>query len=280
VRKLISFPLRRNCWTFKMKKLLLILIVLYGLISSNIYAQNTRLNIYETIGWFDVFSTIQMKKKIGLHQEYQWRRSRFVETWQQSLLRVGLNYQFRPNVLFRLGYAWIETHGYGDLPIEVNGKDFTEHRIFQMIQHNTQEGSFFITHRYMLEQRFIGKYSDASDKKDDTFIFTNRMRYMIRVQTSILKNKLNNKAYFAAYDEIFIGFGRNVKKNIFDQNRIGLVLGYQFSTNFKIEAGYLNQIIQFGRQIDQQEIFQHNNGLIVNTYFNFDKKEKIDRHLN
>jgi hypothetical protein len=106
------------------------------------------------------------------------------------------------------------------------------------------------------------------------------MRYMIRVQTSILKNKLNNKAYFAAYDEIFIGFGRNVKKNIFDQNRIGLVLGYQFSTNFKIEAGYLNQIIQFGRQIDQQEIFQHNNGLIVNTYFNFDKKEKIDRHLN
>ena len=76
--------------------------------------------------------------------------------------------------------------------------------------------------------------------------------------------------YIAIYDEVFIGFGKNVNANIFDQNRIGILFGYRFNKNVRIEGGYLNQTLQYGRQINGQNVFQNNNGVILNTNFNFD----------
>jgi hypothetical protein len=78
----------------------------------------------------------------------------------------------------------------------------------------------------------------------------------------------------AAYDEIFIGFGKNVNANIFDQNRIGVLFGYRFNKNIRIEAGYISQILQFGRLINGQNLFQNNSGIILNTNFNLDFTKK------
>ena len=72
------------------------------------------------------------------------------------------------------------------------------------------------------------------------------------------------------YDEVLVGFGENVNANIFDQNRIGILLGYRFSKTLRIEGGYLNQTLQFGRLINSQNVFQYNNGLIINANFNID----------
>jgi hypothetical protein len=80
--------------------------------------------------------------------------------------------------------------------------------------------------------------------------------------------------YFAIYDEIFIGFGRNVNENIFDQNRVGIVLGYRFSPTIRIETGYLNQTLQLGREVNNRNVFQYNNGIILNANFNFDLTTK------
>ena len=94
---------------------------------------------------------------------------------------------------------------------------------------------------------------------------------MFRVQVPLNGKEVKDKTpYLAFYDEIFIGFGENVNANIFDQNRIGLLLGYRFNKNVRIEAGYLNQTVQFGRQINSQNVFQYNNGLIINANFNVD----------
>jgi hypothetical protein len=65
----------------------------------------------------------------------------------------------------------------------------------------------------------------------------------------------------------FCCFGQNVNANVFDQNRIGVLLGYRFNKHIRLEAGYLNQIVQFGRQINGQAVFQNNNGVIVNAIF-------------
>lgn len=65
-----------------------------------------------------------------------------------------------------------------------------------------------------------------------------------------------------------------MNENIFDQNRLVIVLGYKFTNAFRIEAGYLNQIVQLGREVDNRNVFQNNNGLIVNTLFNFDLCKK------
>jgi len=80
--------------------------------------------------------------------------------------------------------------------------------------------------------------------------------------------------YVAVYDEVMIGFGKNVGENIFDQNRIGVLLGYKFNDLLRVEGGYLNQIVQLGREVEGKNVFQYNNGFIVSANFNFDFSKK------
>jgi hypothetical protein len=257
----------------KIKKLFFILFFVTN--TKFLFAQNNRINTHETIGWYSFFGTIKLTEKIGIHSEYQWRRENAITNWQQGLLRIGVNYHFNPRVLFRLGYAWAETYPYGEIPINGMGRDFTEHRIFQMMQLSHKEGIIDISHRFMLEQRFVGRYSNSSLETEDEFPLLHRMRYMIRFQIPLKGTEIEDKTpYLALYDEILIGFGENVNSNVFDQNRIGVLLGYRFDKKLRIEAGYLNQIIQFGRQINGKNIFQNNNGLIINAHYNFDLRNK------
>jgi len=231
---------------------------------------NNRATHYNQIGWYAFFGTIKLSGKWSLHTEYQFRRNNLVTDWQQGLFRVGINYQVNPRVLSRLGYAMAETYAYGDIPINALGRSFTEHRLYQMAQLSHKEGWLELQHRFMLEQRFVGRYSSAAVEKEDEFPFMHRARYMIRLQAPLKGREIKDKtAYAAVYNEIMIGFGKNVTANIFDQNRIGLLLGYRFSKSLRIEAGYLNQTLQFGRLINGRNIFQSNSGLIVNTNFSF-----------
>ncbi len=233
-------------------------------------AQNNRHNTYENIGWYNYFGTFNINNTFALHSEYQFRRANYITNWQQSLLRIGLNYTPVIGVQIRMGYAWVETFNYGDIPLNSMGKEYTEHRIFQMLQLSNKINRIELSHRFMLEQRWVGRYSNASLSKEDEFPFLNRMRYMFRIQTALKGREIIDKTpYIAIYDEIFMGFGKNVNLNVFDQNRIGILMGYRYNKNLRIEAGYLNQTIQFGRLVNSQNIFQYNNGIILNNYINF-----------
>lgn len=247
----------------------LLLITFTILLSSNtILSQTNRINDRNSIGWFNYFGTFKLNANWSIHTEYQWRRDQVVKDWQQSLLRTGINYQLNKEVQLRFGYAWIETFSYGDIPLNAFGKQFTEHRTYQMATINDKIGKVSLSHRFMLEQRWLGRYTSAVDSKDDDFLFMNRMRYMIRGQIPLTKNAPNS-LYITAYNEILIGFGKNVGENVFDQNRIGLLVGKAINNSFRIEAGYINQIVQLGREVNNRNVFQYNNGVIVNTYFNF-----------
>lgn len=258
------------------KRILLFFIAFLFIAIHNNYAQNNRLNTSNNIGWYNYFGTIKVSEKFGIHSEYQWRRNNIITNWQQSLLRVGLNFNLNPRVLFRLGYAWIETYPYGDYPINGFGKDYTEHRIFEMVQLSHKEGIIDFSHRFMLEQRFVGKYSSSDLTSEDEFPLLNRVRYMMRLQIPLKGKEMKDKTpYMALYNEIFIGFGKNVNANILDQNRIGFLIGYRFNKNIRIEGGYLNQTLQFGRQINGQSVFQNNNGIIFNANFNLDLTKRV-----
>jgi hypothetical protein len=92
----------------------------------------------------------------------------------------------------------------------------------------------------------------------------------LRLQMPLGKKQIEDKTFYAAvYDEIFVQFGENVQENIFDQNRLGALIGYKVNKYFKLELGYLNQTVLFGREINGYNILQKNNGFIMNTYLNF-----------
>jgi hypothetical protein len=257
-----------------MRILLILFVIGYCLPAK---AQNTRLNDPNRIGWWANFTTIKVNPKWGLHIEYQWRREDYVATWQQSLFRSGVNYQISPKAQVRVGYAWIETFNYGDYPINALGRDFTEHRAFQMVTLTDKPGLIDFSHRFMLEQRWIGRYSRPELTLEDEYVYLNRLRYMLRMQCPLKGKTIDDKEWYAAaYDEIFIGFGKNVNENVFDQNRVGLLIGYRFNKKWRIEGGYFNQIVQLPREITLpgsstgQNVFQYNSGFIINTYWNVD----------
>jgi hypothetical protein len=269
-RAICAYPI----YFMNKKQVLHTLILLFGLWNISI-AQNNRIQTSENIGWYNYFGSFKLSKNIGLHSEYQWRRANYITDWQQSLLRIGINYQANKSLLFRAGYAWIETFNYGDIPLNAFGKNFTEHRTFQMAQLSHNEGKVNFSHRFMLEQRFVGKYSSANVNREDSYPLLHRMRYMFRMQAPFVGSAITDKTpYWAMYNEVFIGFGKNVQANVFDQNRLGILLGYQWNKKYRVEAGYLNQIIQFGRQINNQAVFQNNSGFIVNAYMNIDLTDR------
>jgi hypothetical protein len=150
------------------------------------------------------------------------------------------------------------------------GKQFTEHRIYQMATLNDKSGIFEFSHRFMLEQRWIGRYTNALLTKENDFVYWNRMRYMFRTNIPLKGRTIADKTpYLAVYDEILIGFGKNVNENIFDQNRLALLLGYRFSAKARIEGGYLNQIAQLSREVNGRNVFQDNKGILLSTILNF-----------
>jgi hypothetical protein len=262
----------------KFLKRILALLFLFAKIQS-MNAQNNRISLQEHIAWYNTFLTLKLPQNFSIHGEYQWRRVDYGDKWQQSLLRTGINFNINERIQFRFGYVWLETFAYGDYPINVFGKNFTEHRTFQMVQMVQKEGRFELQHRFMLEQRFVGKYDHVSRTKEDEFLFMNRVRYMFRVELPFKGTAVVNKTpYMAMYNEMFIGFGKNVNANVFDQNRFGLLLGYRFNDAFRIEAGYLNQILQFGRQIEGKNVFQYNSGLVLNTYINLNGSRLIQNN--
>jgi hypothetical protein len=226
------------------------------------WAQN-RLSDHNTIGWFSTIITPSVSKKVSLHAEYQWRRDNLVKDWQQSLLRFGINYKVHPQVTLHAGYAWIETWPYGTYNLAGVPRHFPEHRIYEQLVVNGNVGKSTLMHRLRLEQRWLGRFTSLDADKPQ-YVFLNRFRYMPRLDVPI-----NEKWYAALYDEIFIGFGKNVGENVFDQNRVSALVGFKANKNFRIEGGFLNQTVQLGREIEGKNVFQYNNGLIINTYVNF-----------
>lgn len=236
---------------------------------SCLQAQTDRVNDFNNINWLQTFNTISLNKKWSLHLEYQWRRTDGYKNWQQSLLRIGANYKLNDNVTAHLGYGWIETFSYGDYPIASNGT-FPEHRIYEQISFRQPVNKFLFTHRFRIEQRWLGrvKAGATGNREIEDWVFLHRFRYQFRTQYPLWA-KGDRQVYTAAADELFIGAGKNLGTNIFDQNRIFLLLGYKLNKRVSLEAGYMNQTLQQGRRINNSTIMQRNNGLVVSSFINW-----------
>jgi len=247
---------------------LLLLFIVLSL--QDVLSQNNRAIDANRIGWNAFFLNYALDDKWSLHGEFQWRRTEFINKPQQNLYRIGLNLKLNPGIIFRLGYLYADTFNYGHIPINSLGMDFPEHRVYQMVTLYNPLGKVQVSHRFMLEQRWVGTFSNKTLERPDEYVYLNRVRYMARIEIPLKGKSIVNKTpYFAAYDELMIGFGKNVNQNVFDQNRIGLLIGYRFSDHIRVEGGYFNQILQLGRLVDGKNVFQGNRGYIINSYFNF-----------
>ena len=245
-------------------------VVLFLSIHSKVFAQNTRISNFNTIGWYTINANVKLSPKWSVNGEFQLRRVELIKSSQQNLFRVALHYNVKPAVVLRVGYAYIDTYPYGIIPIQSAGRFFSEYRFFEAVSISAKTGIVDLTHRIMLEQRFIGRYKSSVSTSIDDHFFVNRIRYQLRMQIPLKgKSRADHTPYLTAFDEIMIGFGKNVQENVFDQNRFAILLGYRLNNTFRIEAGFINQTLQLGREVYGGNVFQYNSGVMVSTYLSF-----------
>ncbi|WP_028980417.1 DUF2490 domain-containing protein [Sporocytophaga myxococcoides] len=235
-----------------------------------------RIKDYNNVGWYSYFGDHKLSKKFGLHTEYQWRRTHFISTWQQSLARVGVNYNITECLSVLLGYVFVETYPYGDYP--TSKEPYPENRIFEDLKLKIPYWKFEFDNRLRLEQRFVAKLTDSTGHKIAGWDYKNRIRYQLKVNFALMGNTVDAKEpYLTAYDEIFIRFGGNTGKNCFDQNRLFIGLGYKVVKNLKFEGGYFFQLSKHEHKEKEtgKYVYEYNKGFIISMYYdiNFKKLE-------
>ena len=203
-------------------RIFLFVFLLVG-INESVYSQKSEIG-----NWFIYFGNQKINKNLNWHNEVQYRNYDFIGDTNQLLLRTGIGYNLTENnnnVL--LGYAFVNTQKY--IPNSDQKQESNEHRIFQQFITKQNFGRFFVLHRYRVEERFF---------KDD---FQVRLRYFLNLNIPINKKTLDKNAiYLSAYNEIFV----NTEKPLYDRNRVYAALGFVINKNFKVEAGFMSQILE------------------------------------
>lgn len=212
------------------------------LTTSLCFAQ-TRTVYNQTHAWGVYTGTYKLYKKANLYTEYQFRRSDWGKNWQQSLSRVGLEIKFNPTWQATIGYGFIMTYPYGDIPYPYS---FNEHRIWEQVNVVQEVKKLKFQHRYRLEQRWVEtKLFDQTREQYvfHTFIYVNRMRYRCMLTYPLVELSNNHKLGLMVSDEVFIAFGKNVAFNVLDQNRIYGGLTWSLPKALTFSIGYLNQFL-------------------------------------
>lgn len=213
------------------------LTVICFLVLTSAYAQ--RNSVEQHHAWYNYFGNHRITEKWGIHTELQLRRANWLPETQQTLARTGIDYRLNDNVMITAGYAWIYTDRYGKLPAT---KAYQENRTWQQLHLTQQLSRAALQHRYRLEQRWVEAF--ASDSTPAQTIYSNRIRYRFQTLIALNTDKIESNTWFVALNnEVWINFGKNIKYNIYDQNRAYVGFGYQFSKAGNVQLGYLHQAI-------------------------------------
>lgn len=191
--------------------------------------------------WFSSTAELPLSKRLTWLTDGSVRRSGGVRDPQQLLFRTGLAATLAPELRVAAGFALIQTSPYGELPATAA---YPERRLWQQAQLKGQSGPLAWTHRYRLEQRWVGRTDAASDGRVLDWRYTNRMRYQLRATVPLRGHTIDvHEPYLTGTDEVMVNFGRAVRMNVFDQNRLQLSLGYMLGGGTRLEAGYMDQLV-------------------------------------
>ena len=195
-------------------------------------------------GWLAYFGDHPVaNSRWGVHLEGQVRRHDLGATWQQLLLRPGVNFQATRALTLTLGYAYARSYRYNDnvAPQPSTG----EHRIWQQAWFRYGSPRVRWSTRLRFENRFIGTI-DPTGKRGSRY--ENRLRAWQQITVP-----LSQRFYATAYDEIWFYVKPYVSNSAFDQNRAYAGVGFKMKPHWRVEAAYMNQTLlhRSGARLEQ-----------------------------
>ncbi len=239
------------------------LLVLFGLVSPLLSAQNVKKVDQQTLSWIRYYNILPLSEKWALHSEFDNRS--FLNPVHENLFVIRAQGRYRANKLVDLGA------GLAFFSVNTQNPDIDpnfsvpEYRIQQDITLINDLAKITFHNRFQLEERFIEKASRT--ELLDTFSFALRFRYRLQ-STFDLWKKENRSLKGTISDEVMFNFGKDNKLNTFDQNRFYIALRYHFNPNLGLELGYLKNFQRRASGVD----FYDRNIIRFTVYHRIDKR--------
>lgn len=208
-------------------------------------AQNLKKTDQQTLTWIRYYNILPISEKWALHSEIDNRS--FVNPIHENLFVIRLQgrYRIHKNIDLGAGFAYFNVNTQ-DPKLD---PDFSipEYRMQQDITFIHDVAKIIFHNRFQLEERFFQKTTKTELLND--FSFAYRFRYRLQATFDLWKKeKQSLKATLS--DEIMFNFGKDNKRNTFDQNRIYAALRYHFNPNVGLELGYLKNFQRRASGVD------------------------------
>lgn len=212
-----------------MKKILIPLLIL--IFSSKSFTQETH---GDPEFWFLMLNHYQLDDQWTVGNELHIRRTAFMRENKQFILRPFVNFKPGENVIYSVGYSYIQTHPYGKYPRPITQP---EHNFWEQVTVNQTLGKTTISHRYRMEHRYQGDFTEESPGNTiiDGYSFSNRFRYRLT-----LRKPINEDFFIHVFDELWVSMDKKFKEASYNQNWIYLGLGRNVG-NGNIQLAYLHQ---------------------------------------
>jgi hypothetical protein len=240
-----------------MKQLLPLGIVLLCTVSAPAQKQYVR----EQQTWLGVFNQTRFSQHWGSWTDLHVRlHDRYVQDMFQTVARVGLTYYLTDDVRLTGGYAYV--HHFPDGARTIGQ---AEHRPWQQVQWFTKFPKARLMQWVRLEERF--RRTIQNNERTDDFNFNYRTRYNTALFLPLSKRGFEpGGLQFLLNNEVMMNFGKEIRYNYFDQNRLFAGLVYQLTPHAQLQGGYMHLF----QQLPAGSTYRNQHTLRVFYFHNFD----------
>ena len=187
--------------------------------------------------WYGYYNKLQINQNWVLNSEVQERHFYQPLVQHQLVFRTNLDRSILDDINVSLGFV-VFLQSPND-PESESTLMVPELRTDFGFNAKKKYKYFNVNQRFKVEARFF--HQTENNELVGGYQFSNfRMRYQLGLNIPLIKKQDAEKLILKIKDEVMFNFGKNIVKNVFDQNRIYIGLNYPMNKNLAFEAGYLN----------------------------------------
>ena len=187
--------------------------------------------------WYGYYNKLQINQNWVLNSEVQERHFYQPLVQHQLVFRTNLDRRILDDINVSLGFV-VFLQSPND-PESESTLMVPELRTDFGFNAKKRYKYFNVNQRFKVEARFF--HQTENNELVGGYQFSNfRMRYQLGLDIPLIKKQDAEKLILKIKDEVMFNFGKNIVKNVFDQNRIYIGLNYPMNKNLAFEAGYLN----------------------------------------
>ncbi|MCI9843398.1 DUF2490 domain-containing protein [Flavobacterium pectinovorum] len=220
-------------------------ILFFTFLSQFSLAQSKKNIENQTLTWIRYYNILPLTEKWSIHTEFDNRS--FINPVHENVFVFRTQGRYRTNKLVDLGSGFAYFNVNTQTPDTDPEFSVPEYRGQQDMTLINDIAKITFHNRFQLEERFIQK-ADKSGLLND-FSFSFRFRYRLQ-STFTLWEKEKQSLKGTISDEILLNYGKDNKRNTFDQNRIYAALRYHFNPNVGLELGYLKNFQRRASGVD------------------------------